>query len=297
MSFPLAALPLLRRPALVVRRFFFLPPLVLALLITTGCVTSSEVREESFDLGDSPTLVIRNENGDIEVRAGNGRTIEVESTLKNPGLVEYNVRQMDGRLEIDARGRRNSILDHVLFWRSSAAVVVVTVPVNTEIDLQASNGKIALEGVSRGGYMRTSNGSITIEDVLGFYEARTSNGPVTVTSLRGEANIQTSNGPVVLTDVYGRFDVGTSNGSISLSGFLTGRTRLTTSNGDVEVTFDGQRDLALNATTSNGRITSRLQITPVDESTGRLVAMMGAGATELTISTSNGSIMLQESSQ
>lgn len=277
------------------RGLLLLLPLVLAAPFFIGCLTSSEMREEAYRLGDSPTLVVRNENGDIEVRAGNGPDIEIESTLRNPTLVEYTVRRVgDNQVEIDARGRRNSILDHVLFWRTSSVLVVVTVPRNTSIDLQASNGKIAVEGVNRGGQLRTSNGSITIENVRGMFEARTSNGPVTVTSMDGDADIQTSNGAVVLTDVIGSFEVGTSNGSITLIGFLRGKSRLTTSNGDVDVTFDGQRDLSVQASTSNGRITSRLPITALDESTGRLVGHMGNGGTELTISTSNGSITLQQ---
>jgi hypothetical protein len=276
-------------------RLFFLPiAALLAASLLVGCMGGSEEREESFDLGSSPTVVVSNENGDIEVRAGSSALVEIQTTFKNPSLVEYRVRQVaDDRIEVEARGRRNSILDHVLFWRSSAAAVVILVPAMATIELQASNGKIAVEGLKRGGSLRTSNGSITIDDVEGYYEARTSNGPVTVTSLEGEANIQTSNGAVVLTDVYGRFDVGTSNGSITLTGRLTGSNRLTTSNGDVEVNFDGQTNLAVNASTSNGRITSKLPIRADDESTGRLIGKMGNGETELLISTSNGSITLQ----
>lgn len=269
-------------------------PLLLAAPLLIGCIGSSEVKSQTYSLGPSPTLIVSNENGDIEVRVGPGPDIEIESTLKNPSLVRYNVRLVgEHQIEIDARGRRNSVLDHVLFWRSSSVFVVVTVPPNTRIDLQASNGKIVVEGVQRGGQLRTSNGSITMSDVRGVFDVRTSNGPVTVTSLDGEASIQTSNGPVVLNDVWGTFDVGTSNGSITLSGYLVGKNRLTTSNGDVDVTFEGQRDLAVQATTSNGRINSRLPIIPIDESTGRLVGRMGDGGTELTISTSNGSINLQ----
>jgi DUF4097 and DUF4098 domain-containing protein YvlB len=72
-----------------------------------------------------------------------------------------------------------------------------------------------------------------------------------------------------------------------------GQNRLTTSNGSVNVTLQGVPDVKLDASTSNGRVTSRLPITATQTGDHSLSGSIGPGDAGLIIHTSNGAITIQ----
>jgi DUF4097 and DUF4098 domain-containing protein YvlB len=263
-----------------------------ALLMTAGCdeLTDDcddaeiETRDDSFSVGESVTLVVRTANGAIEVRAGSDGEVHVEATLREPEKIDYEVTQDGDTITAEATSGR---------WRGCMmASFVVTVPADTEVDLDTSNGAIELTGLVGDGRLDTSNGAIRLVDVTGDYRGRTSNGAIRIDGMEGTADIETSNGAVDVADSKGEFDFHTSNGRISFSGELTagGDNRLETSNGRVNVELLGEPSVRIDASNSNGDITTNLPLTIESTSRHHLVGTIGDGEADLYVRTSNGDL-------
>jgi len=93
-------------------------------------------------------------------------------------------------------------------------------------------------------------------------------------------------------------DLHTSNGGITFDGSLQqGQATLETSNGPVELRLPADAAFAIDASTSNGKITSEFQVegTAADDALeGTAGSPEDATTTEITVRTSNGPITLKQ---
>jgi len=235
----------------------------------------TEMRENSFQVSESPRLVIRNRNGDVVVKSGvEMRTIEVSATLSNPSRVEYRAEQVGNTVEVTVKVKGG----FRLFGKSGGADIAVVVPENAELDLHSDNGRITAENITGPVSAETSNGRVTLDGITGSTNVKTSNGKVEVTRFKGQIDAQTNNGSIEFT---GAFSPGSDN-------------RLQTSNGSVDVTLVDTPGLELDASTSNGNVSSALAITTTGTfSPDHLVGTIGTGESTLEIRTSNGSINIR----
>lgn len=255
-------------------------------LLAVGCtVGPTETRDDSFAVGDSVRLVVNSENGSIEVKAGSDSEVRVQATLRGANRIEYEAKQDGDTITVSARRTRR-----VIFAVGPVIDLVITLPARADVDLETSNGSIELHSTQGSGSLRTSNGKIVLKNVKGNFDGGTSNGSITIDEMEGSASFQTSNGRVDLRDVIGEVDVETSNGRISFSGEMTtgGTNRLITSNGDVNVELRGTPSVSLDASTSNGKINSRLPILVTVMKEKELTGTIGDGEAHLYIRTSNG---------
>ena len=265
--------------------------IVLLLFMNAGCsIGPTETREDSFTVTGQPRVIVKSENGNIEVNAGSSDEVLIEATLRDAPRVKYEVSQTGDIITIDVKVER-----HWWFWGMGGADITVTTPAATNLELNTSNGLIELHGISGSGSLETSNGRLVLDDVKGDFEGRTSNGRIEVEAMEGSAFLRTSNGPIHIEAASGEFDVQTSNGSISFSGNMTagGSNRLVTSNGDVDVELLGMPSVVLDAETSNGDVSSELPILATVTREERLVGKIGAGEADLYIRTSNGSVTIR----
>jgi DUF4097 and DUF4098 domain-containing protein YvlB len=214
---------------------------VFFLFVSSACSHTftgpTESRDDSFAVGDSPTVVVDSDNGRIVVNPGTDGTVRVEATLKKPDDLEYEIVQDGDSISIVAKDTRS---DGIHIGESPGADIEITVPSDTRLRLRASNGGVEISGMHRSGSVRTSNGRIVLEDVVGDFDLSTSNGGVTISRASGT------------------FDIETSNGRIEFDGEMVpgGENRMTTSNGSVDVTFQGTASVELDAYTSNGSVST-----------------------------------------
>ena len=234
-----------------------------------------EVREDSFQVTESPRLVIRNRNGSVTVKSSHDqRTVDVIATLSDPESVDYRAEQVGNTVEVTVK----VINGFRLFGNSGGANIEVTVPENIDLDLKSDNGRIAAENITGLVSTETSNGRITLDGITGSASAMTSNGKIEIGRFRGELKAQTSNGAI---EFEGALSPGSDN-------------RLRTSNGQVNVTLVDTLGVELDANTSNGTVSSALPITTsgaINEK--HLIGTIGNGESTLEIRTSNGSITIQ----
>jgi len=260
-------------------------------LLVTGCTLGPiETRDDHFTVEGSVQLVVDSENGSIDVKVGSDDEVRVQATLRGADRIEYEVRQEGDTITVTSRKTRR-----VLFGFGPGTDLVITVPINTVVDLNTSNGRIELRGIHGSGSLNTSNGRIVLEDVIGDFEGDTSNGAITIDTMQGSARLHTSNGKVDVRDVIGEFELESSNGGISFSGeLLPGtRNRLETSNGRVEVELLGVASVTLDASTSRGDVNSELPILITVFRDKDLKGTIGDGEADLRIRTSNGDVTIR----
>ena len=262
--------------------------MAIALLAATGCTAgATEARDDSFTVTGPVTLVVNNENGEIEVSTGPEDEVRVQATLRGVNAIDYEVSQDGNTITVDAE---------ITGWWSSAEVdITITTPANTDVELETSNGMISLNDIEGTGTLKTSNGRIALDNVKGDFDVTTSNGRIEVDTMEGTALLRTSNGRLDLQGLTGEVDAQTSNGNIAFSGNMTagGNNRLVTSNGNVAVELLGTPSVNLDASTSNGEVTSELTITATITSDEHLVGTIGDGEADLYIETSNGNVTIR----
>ena len=134
------------------------------------------------------------------------------------------------------------------------------VPAGLDVSGHTENGEVDLTLVNDVD-VETSNGRITLDGVTGTIRAATSNGRIEGSALEGDGGIDvsTSNGAIDLrVEVAQDVEANTSNGSIDVS-VPDGSYRVNaeTSNGrtDVAVPNDSSGEFTLDLSTSNGSIT------------------------------------------
>lgn len=262
-------------------------------LVSSACTTRSAVSTETdnFTVGDSLTLKVDTLGGRIDITAGSNNVVSVRAELRDVRRIKYEAFQSGDDVIVTAEKTGK-------WWfpaGNTQADIYVTVPANTTLRLETSNGRIEVQGTTQGGILETSNGAIVLQDVKGDFEATTSNGRVEIDDIEGKASVKTSNGRVTIREAKGTFNVKTSNKPISFSGEMTpgGSNRLVTSNGRVEVEFTGTPSIHLDASTSNEKVKCALPILATKTDSDHLIGTIGGGEADLYIETSNGDVNIK----
>lgn len=202
-------------------------------------------------------------NGAVAVAAvGNAREVVVRARLITQAETmddaraiakEVTISLNNGRLE--ATGPRSSWSSG---WRSGNrrswhVSYRAEVPARYDLNLDAANGAISVEGVNGALELETANGSMTLVDLGGRVRARTSNGSVSVkvggSRWDGEGlSVTTANGSARLelpSSYNAELSVGTNNGSLTL---------------DIPVTVSGELGRRRNIDTTLGSGGPRLEV-------------------------------------
>jgi len=262
------------------------------LLASSACTTLPAVQtyKDDFTVGASASLVVDSTAGWIHVETAPGNQVHVEATVRDFTRMEYEATTNGDVVTVTAK-RKGSILSGF----QGRADILVTVPAGMSLTLETSDGEIAVIGTTGGGVLKTSNGKITLENVKGDFQGDTSNGDIEITAMEGSGLLRTSNGKVDIENATGEFNASTSNGPIFFSGEMIsgGSNRLTTSNGKVTVQLQGTPSINLDASTSDGKVSSDLAILATETETNHLVGKIGSGKATLYINTSNGNVIVK----
>ncbi len=239
-----------------------------------------ETRQDEFAVSGTPTLIVENINGDVEVTgsAESGKVL-VTSKLRRPERLEYMATQEGNTVQVTVEKRRAGESWWSRLWgRTGASDIMVAVPRTANVDIRSSNGDIAAHRVAGEITLRTSNGDVEAGDGDGAYDLHSSNGDIVVAAGQGEFNLHTSNGDIRFTGDPGK---GTEN-------------RLRTSNGNIEANLAGETpSVRVDARTSNGKIEIARDATQNSLGRNQLEAIIGDGDASLALSTSNGSITVE----
>ena len=242
------------------------------LLIASGCIVGSlATHEDTFQVGETPVLVVENGNGEVRVAAGQPGSIDVVTAISHADNVEYSALQSGETVTVRAE-TRNPLLS------SPRTDIAITAPPETSVTIRSGNGLVILKGLRASGTIATGNG------------------PVGLTDVEGSIRVTTGNGRIVVEGGVGSFDLTSGNGDIVFKGVLSPGTTssFNSGNGSVTVEFDGPPSVAVDAESGSGRVTSGIELSATTRSEkDHLVGMIGDGAAALHIRAGNGDITIR----
>ncbi len=221
----------------------------------------NSVTNQAFTVSNNqPTIIINDESGNIQVNSGDSSgSVNVQAVKHTDGFgnpnnehVTYNKSPDGSSLKIGLTGGSGSV------------DFIVTVPDNSNLNLQTNSGNIDVEGVSGQMSLTTGSGNIVARQ----------------DQLNGPATLQSDSGNIT-------FD-GAINGN--------GTYQFTSGSGDINATLNGNTPVKVNASTENGSITSGVPTVPVQNNGSGDTASGYIGSlntsTQLTLKTNDGSINL-----
>jgi hypothetical protein len=293
------------------RKMMFLTMLMIAVLALAACganislnpFTADETVTQSFTPDGTPRIVVEMFNGSIDVVTDSANTVKVDVVKRGGGFSQQDAQDDLKNVEVTMTQDGDTIrvvakrTDQRVDIGNSGASAKLRVPESAILDLHASNGLITSSGPVGDVQAQTSNGPIDVRGARGQLDLVTSNGPVTINGGSGTITAETSNGPIDMTADNATVNARTSNGPIRFSGSLAqGHSQLNTSNGSLVVTLPASAQFAVDADTSNAKITSDFAVTAQDFSDNRLRGTVGSDpGTTLELRTSNGPIELRQS--
>lgn len=237
------------------------------------------------------TRVVGEERDNIEILCRKVARAESDAGAEShlDKIVLLDNREPDGALELETEAPRK--------WnRRGHLDLELHVPRGTALEIIASNGRVAIEGLRSAVTARSSNGSVELCDVIGDVEVATSNAKVCCCDTRGKLVARSSNGKIELDEHRGSVDASTSNGLIrcSIEELGKGGCQLATSNGRIVLELPDEVDAEVDIRVDNGVIRNdRKLCKAAKERSGQLRGKLGKGGASIRLRTSNGSISLR----
>ncbi len=243
---------------------------------------------ERYETPSTVRLIVLVEDGAVSVTEGPLGAVIVSG--EHPQDVhEYSGSVAAGEARIELRRQRK--LEFRIGQRG--AHLDVQVPAGSQVEIDASNGPVEVKGAFEVSSIKASNGAIEVAGARGALEITSFNGRTQVDRHAGRLTVRGSNGPIDVTaHEAGAVSLHTSNGAVRYEGTIeaSGDNDLQTSNGAIEVVVQGPTSILLDASTSNGGVTSRFAILDATKGESRLAGRIGDGAARLVLRTSNGAI-------
>lgn len=157
------------------------------------------------------SLRLRSGQGPVSVRGGNAfRIVVCKAAESESALRGVNVRLNGNELSAEGPGGDQE-------W---VVMYQITVPRGAELDVNASNGPVALRDVDGRLSVRAVNGPLSLNNVSGEVDAETTNGPISISGGSGNLKVAAQNGPLTVKldgDAWdGTLDASTKNGPLSV---------------------------------------------------------------------------------
>jgi len=207
--------------------------------INTGFATTlKETFKKQLTCEGRPELEVKNSNGRIEVVSWDKNEVQIIAHIRVEGK-ESSAQKMIDRIEIEIEQNGNEIFVETLVpkgmkghggffsWlfgddRFSYSVdYEINVPIESDLNLNTTNGRLSVEEVSGRIKMHSTNGKISARDISGLVRCETTNGrihaEINKISSDEEMTFRTTNGSIklYLPEEYGGYaDLKTTNGHI-----------------------------------------------------------------------------------
>jgi hypothetical protein len=178
---------------------------LLALLLLAGCGMRSNsvelTREETASATGLTALTLRADNAAIEVEGWDRPEVSARATFRASAGSgdEARERLATARLVLRRDGSTLRVETELPPNRATVQSLHLRVPVALALELQTTNGAIAVRGTSGAVTARTDNGALNVTDARGALTLTATNGAIAVRLARGAGatlDLQTTNGAV-----------------------------------------------------------------------------------------------------
>jgi len=228
---------------------------------------------------DKPKVVVTNiAPGSVEAKSGPKAEVTVDLDLRIPEDLDWNILQDGNVVTVTCRQRISPFLgwSKYIFSGGPRANVLVSVPAETDLNLENRAGRVTVAGVKGTIVVESSAGTVSMQDCEGTVKAKT------------------KAGSVELNNVNGTISARSSAGSLRFTGDLSkGENWFRTNVGSIELMLRGEPDLTVEASTHIGRVKCSPELTDLHYERGQYVGRIGAGTGRLIAETKTGSITIR----
>ncbi len=194
--------------------------------------SSRERVEETFQIGDAPSLEITNFAGSVTIRPGEGNAVRVVATKKASSQnrldrIEVTMSAGDGRLVIKTEKD---------FTAGNASVdLEITAPSGSRVKVDTGAGQVDVRDISGQIDLHSGAGDIAVRGAQGAVQVDLGAGQITYEGApSGNCRFQTGAGEIVLRlpeDPDVRIDLGTGMGTVGVDFDVDGQVSLRSVNG------------------------------------------------------------------
>ena len=224
-----------------------------------------------------PKVVVENFSpGSIEAKHGTEGQVTVDLDLRAPEDLDCNVSQDADLIKIICRLKSSWSWPSNIFGSKPKADIFISVPNETDLELENKAGRIAISGIK------------------GMLSAESSAGTISVQDCEGTVKTRTKAGSINLGNVNGTVTAHSSAGSITFKGTLSETDSWFRSNiGSIDITLDRKAGLTVEASASLGTVRCIPELTDVRYERGRQIGRIRTGKGKLIVETNIGSITIR----
>ncbi len=254
-------------------------------------------QHQTFKVTGKPKVIIVNRGpGKVDVKTAKEGEVTVDIDLREPDDVESNISQEGNTVTVRCRA-----LVHPFRWPryfasgGPRADITVSVPVETDLDVETSLDQVAVMGIKGSVKVETSVARVILENLEGIVDVDGKTGLIELRSVNGTVNVDSTTGPVTLENVNGTVSVRNTTGPIRFTGSLSnGENWFRTSTGPIDLALTGKSDLAVEAYSRLGRVTCTPELADARYERGQYVGRIGSGTGKLIAETKTGSITIRQ---
>jgi DUF4097 and DUF4098 domain-containing protein YvlB len=272
---------------------------------------------KSFPVAKRANVHVDTNDGSVRVTTGDTNQVEFR--------VEYVGFKLDKNLRVEASQQGEQVVltaRIVETWGFSIGNgrklhIEVRMPKVGDLQIETGDGSVDASSVNGNVSIHTGDGSINAAALSGTVDLHSGDGALTANALKGTVRLRTGDGAIEGNNLDGKFDAVSGDGRVRLEGRFDAL-KIKTGDGSIDVraaagskmesgwniiTGDGSIELTLpkdlqadvDASSSDGHVTSDIPITVVGETNKtRVRGKLNGGGQPLTIHTGDGSIHLKQ---
>lgn len=249
--------------------------------VLSGCFFRGKPTSETFSwkgpVKADGWLRLRNVSGDFEIRQGTGDSAEIQFVIERSN-------QFAPTAEVKVLAASDGVIACVLYGDNGTCSADEYKGGNTENYKSPS-------------FMRGStnvHGTVTLPRTVRL-DASSTNGDIDVDAVLTAMQLTTVNGDIQVRGGTQTLNVTTTNGDVDLGLEAVGSgLTVETTNGDVKVELPATLNAALAMRTVNGDLSLGFPGNITTKTAKQIIATLGGGGSPINISTTNGSITLEQ---
>ena len=199
-------------------------------------------RNESWQVGERPSLDVRVPVGTVEVYTGDAGVIQL--TIDSTGVDEFEIYKTGDRVSVRHPSRWGK--------RGRDTRMVAHVPVGTDIEISSTSGEVRLVGSLGVVRVHTASGDIQVGDAAKL-DATTASGGLACGEVAGDVNISSVSGDCIIRRVGGRLEATLTSGDLRVE-MCDGDVLISSTSGDVRVGRCGGSDISMRSISGDVRV-------------------------------------------
>ena len=177
--------------------------------------------DTALTLERNGTLSISIYSGRVNVTGTSGSTVRIRGTAERD---ELQIRSRSGLVSVSLEPERG---------RGGRAEFDVSVPIGTNVVLEAFSAPFTVRGVKGPAQLETLSGNVQISDAVGTVEIEAVSGSIDVAKVDGNLRAEAVSGTVTVADVTGDIDAESVSGRVSITGAKSRSVRAETVSGSI----------------------------------------------------------------